>query len=333
MKIKEKLYSIEWRTKAFVWTLSFLCVASIFLFWSLIVGFNFLGKETVSQNMVKPNPFDAVVIEAKSAFVWDVINHRVLFEKDALAPRPLASITKVMTAVTTADMAPNLASITIKLSDLSPEGDSKLKVGSIWNIKDLIDYALLVSSNDGAHALAASAGATGINANVNANSSPDILKEDVNADLHNNKFIERMNELALRSGLGNSTFLNEHGLDNGEEMSGAYGSARDMAILFEYAMRNYPHLLEATRYDNLKITDQNNAQYQALNTDEIINSIPSPIASKTGYTDLAGGNLVVAFDAGLGQPIIISILGSSEAGRFSDMLELVNTTMLYLQSE
>ncbi len=60
------------------------------------------------------------------------------------------------------------------------------------------------------------------------------------------------------------------------------------------------------------------------NTNEVVQNIDGLIASKTGYTDLSGGNLVVAFDAGLNHPIIVTVLGSSQEGRFSDTLKLIN---------
>jgi D-alanyl-D-alanine carboxypeptidase len=71
-------------------------------------------------------------------------------------------------------------------------------------------------------------------------------------------------------------------------------------------------------------------RYSAENTNVVIDKIPNLIASKTGYTDLAGGNLVIAFDAGLNHPIIISVLGSTEKGRFSDVLQLVQATLKQL---
>jgi len=320
--IKEKLLSVEFRTRAFIPTLIFSCLISIFLYWALLVGFQFMGQKKAVQREIKPNLFASIVVEAKSAFVWDAVNQRTLYEKNADLPRPLASLTKVMTAVTASSMAPELRSVTIKLTDLSPEGDSKLKVASIWDIKNLIDYVLLVSSNDGAHALAASVGAWSI-----------VNQDNLGAEIDRQKFIKKMNVLAGEIGLTGSTFRNEHGLDTRESQGGAYGSARDMALLFEYAIKNYPHLLEATRYSGLAISDLQNDNYLAENTNEVINFIPSPIASKTGYTELAGGNLVVAFDSGLGSPIIISVLGSSEKGRFKDVLTLVDTTMKYLQNE
>jgi D-alanyl-D-alanine carboxypeptidase len=67
-----------------------------------------------------------------------------------------------------------------------------------------------------------------------------------------------------------------------------------------------------------------------VNTNKAIDLLPNVIASKTGFTDLAGGNLVVAFDAGIAHPIIIAVLGSSFDGRFDDMTKLVNSTIEYL---
>ena len=90
-------------------------------------------------------------------------------------------------------------------------------------------------------------------------------------------------------------------------------------------MENYPDLLEATRYKTLEFTSAQKT-YVAKNTNAVIDKIPNAIASKTGFTDLAGGNLVVAFDAGLNRPIIVSILGSSEEGRFTDVLRLIGAT-------
>lgn len=51
------------------------------------------------------------------------------------------------------------------------------------------------------------------------------------------------------------------------------------------------------------------------------------MASKTGLTDLAGGNLAIAFDAGLGHPIVVVVLGSTEDGRLTDVENLVDATL------
>ncbi|HEY4515838.1 MAG TPA: hypothetical protein VJH67_01470 [Candidatus Paceibacterota bacterium] len=316
--MKDKILDINWRTNIFERALILACLISIALYSMLLIGFRSLSIPHKNSEKVSIDYFHGVEIEARSAFVWDVLAGRSLFEKNANEALPLASLTKVMTAVTLAQNSLDDKKITIELEDLSPEGDSLLKVSSSWNIRSLIDYVLLVSSNDGAHALAASMGAIGN------------LRTVDNREITRRNFIGSMNRLSQELGLSSMTFKNEHGLDIGENESGAYGSARDVALLFEYAIKKYPHVLEATRYPLLSIRDLSNDFYNAENTNEIINSVPSPIASKTGYTKLAGGNLVMAYDAGLGHPIVISVLGSTQEGRFSDMLKLIEASQKYL---
>ena len=51
------------------------------------------------------------------------------------------------------------------------------------------------------------------------------------------------------------------------------------------------------------------------------------MASKTGFTNLAGGNLAIIFDAGFMHPMTIVVLGSSAEGRFSDVVKLAKITL------
>ena len=137
-----------------------------------------------------------------------------------------------------------------------------------------------------------------------------------------------MNKKAKELNLKQTYFLNESGLDIDEKsLSGSYGSAQDVAMLFDYMVRNKPEILEVTSYNKLELKSEDNKIHNTENTNEIINKIPWVIASKTGYTDLAGGNLVVAFDNGMMRPIIISVLGSTKEGRFKDMKKLVDIVM------
>jgi serine-type D-Ala-D-Ala carboxypeptidase (penicillin-binding protein 5/6) len=311
----KNFFSIENRTKYFVHVLVYLLIASVLIFSLLIIGEASLNKKKPVAAET-PNAFQKITLEAKGAIVWDVINNRELFSKNSDEPLPLASLTKVMTAVTTDGKFNDDQKIKITKEDLAPEGDSKLVVGDTWKAKDLRDFTLLTSSNDGAFALAALAESQAVNG------SPTV--ENTQA-----QFIKEMNDTASKIGLSNSKFFNEHGLDREADRGGAYGSAKDMAILFEYTLKNFPEILEVTRYKNLEFTSAEK-KYSAENTNIFIDKIPNLIASKTGFTDLAGGNLVVAFDAGLNRPIIISVLGSTVEGRFTDTLKLVDATIKQL---
>lgn len=314
-KFKE-FWEIEKRTEHFIYILVFLFIASIFVFALLIIGEKALNKKQFPVTETS-DAFKEVTLEAKGAIVWDVINKRELFSKNSDEPLPLASLTKVMTAVTTNGKLGDNQKIKITAEDLSPDGDSKLVVGDTWEAGDLRDFTLLTSSNDGAFALVAVA--------KSASNQPPSGASESGAN-QRDQFIKEMNDTAIKIGLSNSKFFNEHGLDREVDMGGAYGSAHDMATLFEYALKNYPEILEATRYKNLEF-ESAEKKYSAENTNILVDKIPDLIASKTGYTDLAGGNLVIAFDAGLNRPIIISVLGSTEEGRFEDVLKLVEATL------
>lgn len=261
-----------------------------------------LGKtESQTQN----NPFGSLNLEAKSVYVLDMNSGKQIFSLNENAQLPLASITKIMTALVAIDMAPDFTLVPIKKSDIN------LAKGEKWNLKDLIDYTLMVSSNDGASAIAGVVGA------IDPVDSQKTAEEN---------FVSRMNEKTRKIGLMQTYFLNESGLDLNSKVSGAYGSARDMAELFAYALQHHPEIIEATKYEKLSLSSENK-NHNAVNTNKSINSIPNIIGSKTGFTDLAGGNLAVAFDAGIEKPIVMVVLGSTEFGRFTDAENLAQAVL------
>ncbi len=258
--------------------------------------------------------FENVNVRAKAVMVYDLADGRVLYAKNENVQLPLASITKLMTALVATELLPKNSNITIKSEFLREEGDSGLLVSESWNLKELLDFSLVTSSNDGARSVASVIGAVKLN-------SKDY-------DLGRKDFIEMMNKRAQELELDQTFFVNETGLDVGN-VSGGYGSANDVNNLMKYMIMNQPEVLEATKYTSLSI-DSNSKKHNAKNTNDIASSIPGLFASKTGYTDLAGGNLVVAFDPSLGKPIIVTVLGSTQEERFKDVQTLVNATLDYL---
>ena len=314
---QKKIWGIDSRTKYFVYVLVGLSVISIALFVLLIIGKNSLNKKEVVIAKEATNQFENLNLQAKGVVVYDVINNREIFSKNGDEPLPLASLTKVLTAIITSEKLRDDQKVTITAEYLAPEGDSKLIVGDTWQVSDLRDFTLLTSSNDGAFALATISEIKNNQNQKNIQISGDDLRI---------QFVKEMNETAQKIGLSNSRFFNEHGLDKNADRGGAYGTASDMSLLFKYALQNYPEILEATRYENLKFSSEAEV-YSASNTNTFVTKIPNLIASKTGFTDLAGGNLVIAFNADINRPIIISVLGSSEEGRFYDVLQLVDATI------
>lgn len=262
------------------------------------------GKQNVAQPVV-PQKIENVSLVAKSAYVWDVKGQRVLFSKNPDAELPLASITKLMTALLTFELIEQNEKASISMSAIKQEGSSGLSAGEKMGIEELTELALVSSSNDAAYALAANVG------QLLGDKDPT------------SQFITAMNIRAEELNLNTLHFKNMTGLDLSLSEPGAVGSARDISFLMEYIITNYPEILAPTKQSGARIYNTAGAYHEVSNTNEIALEIPNLLGSKTGYTDLAGGNLTIAFDVGMDRPIIITVLGSTRDERFTDVLKLV----------
>jgi len=232
---------------------------------------------------------------AKSAILYDTGTGRVLYQKNAYEQVPLASLTKLMAVQTVLSVKSPDTPVQITRSDLNPSGDSGFKVGQTVKLGDLIKFALVASSNDAMEAAASSLGDGSIN---------------------------KMNAAAAAMGLTKTHFFNATGLDISTTASGAYGSAYDVARLATIFYKDHPDFFELTTRPEVSI-DQNGKELKAGATATPLQGIPGFVAAKTGYTDLAGGNLVAVFDLEPGLTVIAAVLGSTHEGRFSDVAALI----------
>lgn len=265
------------------------------------------------------SPFEASPLTARAAYVLDGATGETLFEQNADVQLPLASLAKVMNALTALAVAPRYALVPLTPESLEAEGDSGLRDEEHWPLTDLLSFSLAASSNDGALAAAAAA--------------ESFLAPADTASGAMSAFTEAMNRSARALGLTASYFLNPTGLDESRELAGAYGSARDVSRLMLAALQTHPELFDATTARTTLFTEAGGQGHTAENTNKIADQIPLLRASKTGFTDLAGGNLSVVFDAGVGKPVVVTVLGSTEEGRFADTQTLVAATLRFLQRE
>lgn len=254
--------------------------------------------------------FENISITAKSAIVVDLSTGEVLYEKAADKKLPLASITKLMTALLASEISESGAVVSITDSAVNQSGDSGLKEGDRFTINKLIDFILPTSSNDGAFALAYAAGKT-LDSNAPAEA-----------------FVEAMNVRAKELGLSATSFRNPTGLDLTEDEAGAYGTARDVAKLLQYIVENEPGLLEETTKSDAVYRDLSGGLHNSSNTNPVVDAIPGLIGSKTGYTTLSGGNLAIAWNVGVNHPVAAVVLSSTHGGRFSDVLHLVEAAQV-----
>lgn len=276
-------------------------------------------EQRIRNEVAKPSPTVTPVvepqIEASAAYVWDVRHQRALLNKNANAQLPLASITKLMTSLVALETLKPDAKVSMTLAAIGQDGPSDFRDGETFGAQALSDFSLVSSSNDGEYALAAAASLA--------------LSKDGGTSTAS--FIDAMNKKAEEIGLSQTYFLNPTGLDESSTKSGAYGSARDMAFLMEYLLEHHPEVLEGTTEKYTKVKGRE--LHTATNTNEIITQIPGVLASKTGYTNLAGGNLLIAFNAGLNRPVVVSVLGSTRAGRFKDVAALISYAQKKIASE
>lgn len=265
--------------------------------------------------------FPPITLEGKAAIVYDLSTKKILFAKNADMQLPLASLTKLMTAYVANTSLHTTSPITITPESLMNEGDSGLYEGEVWNFKDLLSFTMMQSSNDGASAIAAAAGAALNKSAFSENGNSEDVDEDRSA------FIKKMNQTSQELGLTKTYFTNETGLDSSVNESGSYGSAHDIALLLGYLHKDTIPALEDTEALSNTYTSLTGQTHLAKNTNQRVGNIPGLMISKTGYTDLAGGNLAILFDAGINHPIAVVVLGSSVEGRFTDAETLVKITL------
>ncbi len=260
---------------------------------------------TSSPTLAVIDSIEAPAVKARAVYVYDVATERALYKKDADEVLPLASIAKLMTTLVARELVPDDKAVTISNEATVQMSASGLLAGERFKSQALRDYAMLASSNDAAFALAEGVGG------------------ELSDDRAYEAFIEAMNITAEELRLDSMRFKNPTGLDISTTEAGAYGSARDVSFLMAYILKNYPDILETTTMSSERVYNLDGAYHEAENTNPAIRQIPNLIGSKTGYTDLAQGNLTIAFDAGYNRPIIITVLGSTFDERFTDTLALV----------
>jgi D-alanyl-D-alanine carboxypeptidase (penicillin-binding protein 5/6) len=289
-------------------------LASIFLIIAACASVFFLtsihvpASVSTASSTVDYSP-ELLQIGAKAFYAYDINEKKVLFAKDEHESLPLASIAKLMTALVISENLPASTTITVNQADVAKRydaGDIDLRWGEKWSLKDLLDYSLITSSNDGIAAIVRT-----LDANLASTTTT----------------IDLMNAEAKKLGLADTLFINTTGLDVDSRLAGAYSSARDTAMLLETILMHDEDLLSETTKISATFISASGIMHKAMNTDTLLGTIPGTIASKTGLTDLAGGNLAVIFDAGVNHPIAVVVLGSSEEGRFVDTEKLVDLSL------
>lgn len=264
---------------------------------------------TATPERVLPNTFANIPLTAKAAIVYDLSTGETLYAKNAEAQLPLASITKLLTTYAAVHELGLATPITLTPSDIATEGSSGLVAGESFSLDSLAQLSLVVSSNDGAAALARTA-------------SERAGKSDA----------EFLSAAAAAASLSQTYALDGSGLDLSAKVSGGYGSASDVAKLAGALLKEAPSIADATTETSVSITSLAGITHTVKNTNPFVANLPGILLSKTGSTDLAGGNLVVVLDVGMNHPVAIVALGSTDKARFTDVNTLAAATLAHFSA-
>ena len=252
----------------------------------------------VSEQSVEPlfsGDSLGVELSAKAALVWDEKSGKVLYEKNAMERRPVASLIKLLSALTVRKhaVAAQVVEIPAEVRRAQLMGANiKLPVGDHATVYDLLAAGLIASANDAVVTLA-----------VSIYGSEE-------------EFVSKANEFADIKGLLDTRISNATGLDGGEQFSTAY----DVMRMFQMAYNDT--LLRNMLVSNdgvLRTKEGRMRRYKSTN--KLLGTYFPVLAAKTGYTRSAGENFVVMTYGEEGQRVGAVVLGSES--RFQDMKVLV----------
>jgi len=242
---------------------------------------------------------------AISVFIDSQEKDLILFEKNKSEKFPIASLTKLMTALVASNIYELSDTIEISKQAIEQEGEEiKLKAGQIVPVKELLSMALIESSNDAAYALA----------------TPNIQTER----LEEKSFVDLMNLEAYHNiGLNPETtyFINPTGLDPKDPSQITnHSTSEDLVKLAKYLIKYKPEILEI-----LSQKENGDFSYTLENTNKLLGKIEGIIGGKTGYTDRARGCLILILEGPRKDTFLINVILGSE-NRFKEMEQLINWT-------
>ena len=256
----------------------------------------------IPEKPQKPN-LDLQTKAAISVKINEVGREKILFRKNIDQPLPIASLTKLMTAVIVLENSED-DSLSKKVI-VSPKAASQedvpvfgnLKSGDKLSVKKLLELMLIYSSNDAAWALF------------------EVIGQEY--------FVEKMNQKAEILGLENTRFVNPTGLDPENLLYNLdnldyfnYSTARDLVKLAQYILKEHPLIFEISRKEPLYLIKD--GIFDLFLTQKVI-------GGKTGYTDEAGGCILFVFKNDEGNLFINVILGTpSASARIAEMQKLID---------
>lgn len=266
---------------------------------SQVAGIQKYNIPPVSKNMPIPD------FSARAVFIKDLTTGTILYQNDANVPLPIASTTKIMTALVSSEYFKPNAILTVQVG----AGVGGARVGLIYgedlSFRSLLYGMLLNSGNDAAFALA-------------ENYPGGILG-----------FVSAMNKKAADLNLQNTHFDNPAGFDS----PGHFSSAKDLSLITEEALKNSSlSRIFATKQTDIVSLDKKYT-HSLSNLNKLLTQVKGVLGVKTGFTEDAKENLVT-YVARDGHQILTVVLGSDDRfGESTRLIEWVYENFTWPESE
>ncbi len=239
-------------------------------------------------------------VGAEAVLVVRLKTGEVLFEREAGRRLPIASLTKLTTALVLAESVEPLRGIPFSKEARRAGGPdekrSAVLEGDTLKAEDVLKLLLISSDADAAYAAAEY---------VAQAKQPGLGKASFAERIR--AFVAYMNERAGALGLADTHFANPGGSDDPEN----YSSARDLARLAAFVTERHPELWAVTRIRETFVFGASGSRYGAVNTNTLLEDHPAIYGSKTGFEDEARGTLLLVYQIAPGEPIAIVLLRSS----------------------
>lgn len=254
-----------------------------------VAGIQKYNIPPVSKNLPLPK------ISARAVLIEDLGSGAALYQKNASVSYPIASTTKIMTAIVASEYFKPNAVLSVDKAANTPGSTAGLLAGENLTFKSLLYAMLLASGNDAAFTIA----------------------ENYPGGLVG--FVSAMNKKALGLGLSGTRFDNPAGFDSLYH----YSSAKDMAKITEEALKDERLArIFATRETNIVSL---NRQYihPLLNLNKLLSSVSGVMGVKTGTTEAAKENLITLVDRD-NHRVLLVVLGTTD--RFTETTRLIDWT-------
>ena len=257
------------------------------IIFSAVCVFNF----TAQAAMAAPE------ILADAAILIEPSTGRVIFEKNADSFFPPASMTKMMTCILGIEYLSPFSEIEVSPEAAAVEySDLNLQAGDKISASDLLLGTMLVSDNAGAV----------------------VVAQAVGGNISN--FVKMMNDKAKEIGCTNTNFENPNGLP----INNHYSTARDMAKIASYCMKNSEFRnYVGTVFANIHVISPERT-FDALTTNKLLETYEGATGIKTGYTMSAGGCVAASAKRGEVELIAVVMHSTNMDTRFDDAAKLLD---------